>query len=114
MKNGSVGTMTASWTNYGEEDNSTVVNCTKGVIKICSDKEYPVIVEKKNGDKVFYKVGNIQTNDNQTKSGVIDAFVDSIISGKEPAVPGEDGLKSMKVVFACMESAEKGKTVKIL
>jgi len=114
LKSGAIGTMTASWTNYGEEDNSTVVYCTKGVVKICSDKEYPVIVEKINGDKVFYKVGNIQTNDNQTKSGVIDAFIDSVISGKEPAVSGEDGLKAMQVVFACVESAEKGETVRII
>lgn len=39
MDGGAVGTMTASWTNYGPEDNSTVINGTKGVLRIYDDPE---------------------------------------------------------------------------
>ena len=34
MENGVVGTMTASWTYYGEEDNSTILYGTEGIMKI--------------------------------------------------------------------------------
>ena len=34
MENGAVGTMTASWTYYGEEDNSTIIYGSEGILKI--------------------------------------------------------------------------------
>ena len=50
----------------------------------------------------------IQTNDNQTKSGVIDLFVESL---KNPAVQGIDAqsvLTAMRAVFAAIESSKQG------
>ena len=109
---GAVGTMTASWTNYGPEDNSTVINGTKGVLRIYDDPAHTLILEKKDGARVCYDVDAIQTNDNQTKSGVIDLFVESL---KNPAVQGIDAqsvLTAMRAVFAAIESSETGRRVK--
>ena len=111
---GIVGTLSASWTYYGDEDNSTVVYCTGGAVKICSDRDYSLIVEKGCSEKIFYKLGNIYTNDCQTDSKVIDAFVKCIIRGERPPVSGNDGLKALKVVLACIKSSSKGSTIKIL
>lgn len=58
-KSGIFGSITASWTYYGGEDNSTVLYCTNGVMKIYENPEYPIIVTKKNCEKIFYKVGEI-------------------------------------------------------
>lgn len=110
-KSGIYGTLTASWTYYGEENNSTVLYCTNGIMKIYDNPEFPIEIVKKNGEKVYYKVGSIQTNDNQTASGVIDLFVDSINSGKEPEINGEEGLAALRIVLACLESASTGKTI---
>ena len=112
MDGGAVGTMTASWTNYGPEDNSTVINGTKGVLRIYDDPAHTLILEKKDGARVCYEVDAIQTNDNQTKSGVIDLFVESL---KNPAVQGIDAqsvLTAMRAVFAAIESSETGRRVK--
>ena len=112
MDGGAVGTMTASWTNYGPEDNSTVINGTKGVLRIYDDPAHTLILEKKDGARVCYDVDAIQTNDNQTKSGVIDLFVESL---KNPAVQGIDAqsvLTAMRAVFAAIESSETGRRVK--
>ena len=112
MDGGAVGTMTASWTNYGPEDNSTVINGTKGVLRIYDDPEHTLILEKKDGARVCYDVDAIQTNDNQTKSGVIDLFVECL---KNPAVQGIDAqsvLTAMRAVFAAIESSETGRRVK--
>lgn len=109
--NGIYGTLTASWTYYGAEDNSTVLYCTKGIMKIYDNPEFPIEITKKNGEKVFYQVGKIQTNENQTNSGVIDMFIDAIKNGKEPVINGEEGFAALRIVLACLESAKTGEAV---
>ena len=82
MNNGIVGTMTASWSYYGEEDNSTVLYGTEGIMKIYSNPQFAIEIITKDAEKVLYDIDKIQTNDNQTKSGIIDAFVESIVKMK--------------------------------
>lgn len=108
MTGGAVGTMCASWTYYGPEDNSTILYGTEGVMHIYDDPAYSLFIEKKNGEKIFFELDKIQTNDNQTKSGVIDLWVDSLVNRKEPEISGEEALYAMRAVFAAQESAEKG------
>lgn len=50
-KSGIYGTLTASWTYYGNEDNSTVLYCTNGVMKIYDNPEYPIEITKRTGKK---------------------------------------------------------------
>ena len=112
MDGGAVGTMIASWTNYGPEDNSTVINGTEGVLRIYDDPTHTLVLEKKDGTRVCYDVDAIQTNDNQTKSGMIDLFVEGL---KDPTVQGIDAqsvLTAMRAVFAAIESSETGRRVK--
>lgn len=113
MSGGTVGTMTASWTYYGAEDNSTVLYGTKGIMRIYDDPSYSISVIKKNGERVLYDIDRIQTNDNQTSSGVIDLWVDSLVNNKAPEISGEEALNAMRAVFAAMESAQTGKRVTI-
>ena len=102
--------MTASWTFYGNEDNSTVIYGTEGIMKIYADPSASIIIEHPDGTRELYEVDAIQTNDNQTSSGVIDEFISSIEKGVS-AVPAASVLPAMKAVFAALESAETGKTV---
>lgn len=111
MSGGAVGTMTASWTYYGAEDNSTVIYGTDGILRIYDDPMHSIVVVDKNGAKQEYDTEVIQTNDHQTKSGIIDLFVDCILKNEEPQISGESVLSAMKAVFASIESAEKGCTV---
>ncbi|MCT2535431.1 Gfo/Idh/MocA family oxidoreductase [Aquibacillus koreensis] len=97
-KKGRLGTASFSWTYYGSEDNSTTIYCQKGIIKIYHDPTYQLVVEHKNGEVVKYELEAIQTNDNQTNTGVIDAFVESIIHDKEPIVTGKDAVTALKVI----------------
>jgi len=113
MKSGTIGTLVASWTYYKGEDNSTVFWCENGVMKVGTDPEDQVIVELRNGTVEKYKVGAISTNDKQESSGVIDAFITSIVTGTAPSISGEEGLKSLKVILAAFESQETGKFIKL-
>lgn len=112
-KKGRLGTASFSWTYYGEEDNSTIIYCEKGIIKIYHSNDYQIEVITKDGEKVYYQLENIQTNDNQTTSGVIDAFIKSIQLDEVPLVTGEDALSSLKVILGIIEAAETNRVVTI-
>jgi len=112
LSDGAVGTMAASWTDYGAEDNSTVIYGTRGVLRIYDDREHTLILEPKGGKAEFFDVDEIQTNENQTRSGVIDLFVQAV---NDPAVEGISGasvLPAMRAVFASIESSDTGKAVR--
>ena len=113
MSGGAVGTMTASWTFYGAEDNSTVLYGTKGIMRIYDDPAHSIVVTLADGTREMYDVEKIQTNDNQTKSGVIDAWIDCLKNHTAPAVSGEDALCAMRAVFASIRSSELGTAVEI-
>lgn len=107
MDNGVIGTMNANWTNYGSEDNSTSIYGTLGAMHIYKDPNHSVVVEKGPNEKEYYDTDAIQTNDNQTASGIIDMFVDYIVKDA-PAITAEDVLPAMRGIFACEQSAEQG------
>ncbi|GBF75643.1 NADH-dependent dehydrogenase [Paenibacillus sp. 598K] len=111
MKSGALGSLVASWTYYKGEDNSTVIWCENGVLKIGTDPEDQVIVELRNGSVERHKVGAIATNEAQTTSGVIDEFVNSIITQTPPSISGEEGRKSLQVILGAFESDASGKIV---
>ena len=113
MDGGAMGTMTASWTYYGPEDNSTVIYGTEGVMRIYDDPAHSIELDLRSGETEYYDVEAIQTNDNQTASGVIDAFVESVTTGGGVPVSGESVLPAMRAVFACIESSKTGATVQI-
>jgi predicted dehydrogenase len=97
-KKGRLGTASFSWTYYGSEDNSTTIYCQKGIIKIYHHPKYQLIIESNVGEITNYQLEPIQTNDNQTNSGVIDAFISSIINDEEPIVTGHEAIKTLKVI----------------
>lgn len=113
MENGVIGTMTASWTYYAAEDNTTVIYGTKGELRLYDDPKYSVQQINADGTRIDYQIDQIQTNDNQTASGVIDLFVDCLVEQKEPEISGENVLHAMKAVFASIESSAKGCVVEV-
>jgi UDP-N-acetylglucosamine 3-dehydrogenase len=113
MKSGAIGTLVASWTQYKGGDNSTVLWCENGVMKIGTVDGDEVIVELTDGTAETYKVGAMATNEEQVASGVIDAFVECIQTGTPPSISGEEGLRSLKVILAAFESQATGKIIKL-
>ncbi len=113
MSEGTVGTMTASWTYYAAEDNSTVLYGTKGEMRIYDDPAHSIVLKKLGGEVEYFDVEQIQTNDNQTKSGIIDTWIDCVKNGKEPEINGDSVLSAMRAVFASIESSNTGKTIEI-
>jgi predicted dehydrogenase len=112
-KKGRLGTASFSWTYYGEEDNSTIIYCEKGILKIYHSDQYQLEVITKDGVKAHYQLESIQTNNNQTNSGVIDAFIECVRLDHSPLVTGDDALSSLKVILGIIEAAETNCVVTI-
>lgn len=113
MESGAIGTMTASWTYYGAEDNTTVIYGTKGIMRLYDDPKYSVKVIYADGTETDYQIDQIQTNDNQTSSGVIDLFVKSLVEDVAPEISGESVLHAMRAVFASIRSSKEGRAVRV-
>ena len=113
MSGGTMGTMTASWTYYGAEDNSTILYGEKGIMRIYDDPAHSIVVKLADGTEKVYDVEQIQTNDNQTKSGVIDLWMYCLETNTPPEISGEEALYAMRAVFASLESAKAGTAVDI-
>lgn len=115
MENGAVGTMTASWTYYGREDNSTILYGTKGVIKIYDDEKSSIRVQMKNGEQIIYQLDQMQTNDDggQSKTGVMESFIDCILNDKDPVISAESVMSAMGAVFKAVQSAQEGKRLEV-
>ena len=111
MESGAVGTMNAGWTNYGEEDNSTSIYGTKGALHLYKDKTCALVLERSHGERQCWDMDEIQTNENQTKSGVIDAFIDCITKNKEPEISAQSVMPAMNALFACGKSNEEAGTL---
>ena len=108
LEGGTMGTMTASWTYYGAEDNSTIFYGTKGIMRIYDDPVHTIILIHNDGSVENFDVERIQTNDNQTFSGIIEEFTGAVINNRPSVFDVEGVLNSMKAVFASIESSEKG------
>lgn len=66
-----------------------------------------------NGEKEHYKLESIQTNNKQTNSFVIDAFIECVRLDQDPLVSGNDALSSLKVIFGILEAAETNRVVTV-
>lgn len=113
MASGALGQLTVSWSYKTGEDNSTVIRCDKGTLRLFDDPKFSVIVEKADGERAYMQVGKMQSNDEggQTSTGVIDYWIDHILRNEAPGISGEEGYKSLKVVLGAIESAATGKVV---
>lgn len=110
-KKGAVGTMEVSWTCYGEEDKSTVLYGSEGCLKINADPRYPLVLEKKSGERIFYNIDKYGATTNG--SGIIDTWISCLKNQMPPSISGDSSFESMKAVFAALESAQKGHLVRV-
>lgn len=113
FENGAQGTITTSWTTYGEECNVTYIFLQKGIMKIYVDPKFPLVVINSDGTKTMYELEKLQTNDDaqQASSGVIDLFIDAIENNKKTVLDVEYILGSMRAVFAAVKSNEEKRPI---
>ncbi|WP_237982657.1 Gfo/Idh/MocA family protein [Bacillus thuringiensis] len=114
-ESGIIGTLAASWSYVSKEDNSTIIYGEKATLRLEDDPTNSLIIQYKIGEVVKYELNKIQSNATvgQSNSHVIEQFVVSILSDKEPLINGVDGMKSLEVILAAIQSSETKKIVTI-
>jgi len=111
-ESGALGQMHVSWTNYGEESNATKIYGTKGALRLYDDPEYSLVFEKRDGEIIRMKLDELTSNKKQTEgrrtgTGVIDAFVNAVLTQEPSIIDAKEALKAMRVVFAADEAARE-------
>lgn len=114
-ESGAIGTLAASWAYVSKEDNSTIIYGEKAILRLEDDPTNSLVVQYTNGEVVKYELGKIQSNDEggQNNSHVIEKFVESVLQDQEPPVSGEEGMKSLEVILAALQSNETKQIVKV-
>jgi UDP-N-acetylglucosamine 3-dehydrogenase len=112
---GIIGTLAASWAYVSKEDNSTIIYGEKAILRLEDDPINSLVVQYTNGEVVNYQLGKIQSNaeGGQNNSHVIDKFVESILQDHEPPVSGEEGMKSLEVILAALQSNETKQIIRV-
>lgn len=114
-ESGIIGTLAASWSYVGSEDNSTIIYGENAILRLEEDPHYSLVVQYKNGEIVNYELGKIQSNEEggQSSSHVIDEFVASIVNDTEVPVSGTEGMRSLIVILAALEASETKSVVEV-
>lgn len=117
-RSGATGQMHVSWTFYGEEDNSTVLYGTKGIIRCYADPVYSLIVEHRDAETERFALDEMTSNKKQTSggrvsTGVIDSFVHGVFTGEPTMCDAQEALKAMRVIFAAEKSAQEDREIRI-
>ena len=115
-RSGATGQMHVSWTFYGEEDNSTILYGTKGILRCYANPNYSLILEHQSGETEKLILDELTSNKKQTtgmrvSTGVIDAFVHSVLTGEKSVCDAQEALKAMRVVFAAERSAMEDREI---
>ena len=115
MESGIIGTLAASWSYTAEGDNSTIIYGEKAILRLEDDPDYSLIVQYPDKKTVKHELEKIQSNeeDGQTTSYVINHFIDAIVNDTEPVISGEEGMKSLNVILAALESQASKKIIRI-
>ena len=112
---GTVGTLASSWTVKGMEANYTILHCANGTLRICELPDKPLVANLVNPEcEIVFDVPEAATNDDE--SWDLDAggrFVRACVGIGEPYCTGEEGMKSLDVIFAAEKAALTGKAVKL-
>ncbi|HZJ99733.1 MAG TPA: hypothetical protein VFC79_06990, partial [Tissierellaceae bacterium] len=90
----------------------------KGKIRCYDDDKYSLIVENSDGTSINYILDMLTSNKEQTtggrtSTGVVDEFINRILTGRPSLLEGESVIDSMKVIFANEISAKNSSVVEI-
>jgi predicted dehydrogenase len=112
---GTLGTLSTSWTVKGAESNFTYLYCANGTLAIAAIPGRPLVAFLvKPKCTIDFDVPPMQSNkDGAWTLGPIRNFLDSVQGKAKCLVPGEDGKAALDIILACDEAARTGKTVKL-
>ena len=115
FKDGTMGTLIASWTTKGMDANYTMFHCAKGTLRVLDIPDKPLVANLVDPECeiVFDVPPGVHRYDDSWGIDAGGAFVRAVLKKEKPFCTGADALKSLEVIFAAEESAKTGKSVKL-
>lgn len=112
---GTVGTLCASWTIKGMGASYTILHCSNGTLQIFVQEDRPLIARLKNPEcEIVFDVPPPLNNYPGTWGlDVSGGFVRAAMGVEEPFCNGEEGMKSLDIIFAAEKSAQTRRSVKL-
>jgi len=115
FKDGTVGTLSTSWTVKGVESNYMYLYCENGTLAISAIPGKPLVAFLvKPKCTIEFDVPPMVRNDQKTWTlGVVTNFLNAVLGKEKCLVPGEEGRAALQIILACDQSVRTGKTVKL-
>lgn len=112
---GTVGTLAASWTVKGRSETHTIFHCSKGTLRVQTEPERPVVayLEHPSCEVVFDPPPPANDYEGTWGLDVAGRFARACMGLEAPFCTGEEGLRSLQIIFAAEASARTGRIVKI-
>ncbi|HUW55302.1 MAG TPA: Gfo/Idh/MocA family oxidoreductase [Planctomycetota bacterium] len=115
FNDGTLGTLTTSWTVKGMETNYTYLYCKNGTLAISVIPGRPLVAFMSNPPcEIEFTVPAIQSNIEDTwRLGIVDNLAATIRGKAKCLVPASEGRKALAIILAADEAARTGRTVKV-
>ncbi|MDZ4858332.1 MAG: Gfo/Idh/MocA family oxidoreductase [Candidatus Hydrogenedentes bacterium] len=112
---GTVGTLCASWTIKGTSASYTILHCENGTLQVGVQPDKPLVAHlvKPTCEIVFDLPAPLSDYPGSWGLGVSAGFVRAALGLEEPFCTGEEGRKSLEIIFAAERSFNTGKSVKV-
>lgn len=112
---GTLGTLTASWTAKGTEVNHTLFYCEKGTLRVKELPGRPLVAHLTNpACEVDFEIPpGIHRYEGSWGMDSGGRFLKAVLGLADPFCSGEEGKKSLDVIFAAEKSALTGRSIKV-
>lgn len=112
---GSIGTLTASWTTKGMDADYVILHCANGTLRVNEIPGKPLIANLVNPECTieFEMPDSLSVYEDSWGLGVSDGFVRAARGEEDPFCTGTEGARSLAIIFACEKAAASGKTAKV-
>mgnify|MGYP005817314509 CR=1 FL=1 len=112
LSRGTLGTLQVSWVFRPDWENSLVLRCERGVIRVPTEATDPLRVLRLDPQgRVAESEHYIQTQDTSGWFGAIQAFVNAVQTGKPSPVSGAEGKAALAAVLAAGQAIVESRVV---
>ncbi len=112
---GSIGTLSASWTTKGMDADYVILHCANGSLRVNEIPGKPLVANLENPACTieFELPDPLSVYEDSWELGVSEGFVRAARGEEPPFCTGTEGANSLAIIIACEKAAESGKTVKV-
>ncbi|MBX3080544.1 MAG: Gfo/Idh/MocA family oxidoreductase [Anaerolineae bacterium] len=114
LSGGTLATVHVSWVFHPDWENSLVLRCERGVIRVPTDLTQPVEVLEQDAGSSTISAPDSALTDSAGWFGAVAAFCDAVQNGKPSPITGAEGKSVVAAVRAAYEALTEQRVVRLL